>query len=67
MAIAKRVSKEVKDNKDIDFLINLKEDDITTSLIMELFADFGVYQIYNPYDIITIAAGGYGGKLPNGK
>lgn len=67
MAIAKRVSKEIKDQKDIDFLINLKEDDITTSLIMELFADFGDHQRFNPYDIITIPAGGYGGKTPNGK
>lgn len=67
MAIERRTSKEIKDKKDIDYLINLKEDDITTSLIMELFADFGNHQWFNPYDIITIPAGGYGGKLPNGK
>lgn len=65
--IVKRVSKEIKDNKDIEYLINLKEDDITTSLIMELFADFGVHQKYNPYDIITVPTNGYGGKIPNGK
>ena len=67
MSIKKRVSKTITDQSDIDFLINLKDDDITTSLIMELFADFGKYQKYNPYDIITIPAGGYGGSLPNGK
>ena len=67
MAIEKRISKEIKKKEDIDFLINLKEDDITTSLIMELFADFGDHQKYNPYDIITVPTGGYGGKLPNGK
>lgn len=67
MSIKKRVSKTITDQSDIDFLINLKDDDITTSLIMELFADFGKYQKYNPYDIITIPAGGYGGPLPNGK
>lgn len=67
MAIKKRVSKEIKDQKDIDFLISLKEDDITTSLIMQIFGDFGNKQRFNAYDIVTIPAGGYGGKLPNGK
>ena len=67
MAIEKRKSRIIKDPKDVDYLIGLKEDDITTSLIMELFADFGDHQWFNPYDLITIPAGGYGGKLPNGK
>ena len=67
MAINKRVSREVKDIKDIEFLLNLKEDDITTTLIMELFGDFGKHQWFNPYDIITVPTGRYGGKLPNGK
>lgn len=67
MAINKRVSREIKDIKDIEFLLNLKEDDITTTLIMELFGDFGKHQWFNPYDIITIPTGRYGGKLPNGK
>ena len=67
MAIAKRISKEIKDKKDIDFLIKLSEKDITTSLIMELFGDFGDHQWFNSYDIITIPTGGYGGILPNGK
>ena len=66
MAIVKRVSKEVTDQKDIDFLIKLTENDITTSLIMELFGDFGDHQWFNAYDIITIPAGAYGGKLPDG-
>lgn len=67
MAIKKRVSKEIKDPKDIEFLTSLKEEDITTSLIMQIFGDFGNRQRFNAYDIITIPAGGYGGKLPNGK
>lgn len=66
MAIVKRVSKEVTDQKDIDFLIKLTENDITTSLIMELFGDFGDHQWFNAYDTITIPAGAYGGKLPDG-
>ncbi len=67
MPVVKRSSKTIVDKSDIDFLINLKDDDITTSLIMELFADFGKYQKYNPYDMITIPIGKYGGTLPNGK
>lgn len=67
MSIKKRTSKTITNKEDINFLIELKEDDITTSLIMEIFADFGDHQRFNPYDIVTIPAGGYGGKIPNGK
>ena len=66
MAITKRVSKEIKDTKDIEELLNLTEKDITMSLIMNLFGDFGEYQKFNPYDIITIPTGRYGGPIPNG-
>lgn len=67
MAVAKRVSREIKDPKDIEYLVKLTEEDITTSLIMELFGDFGDHQWFNPYDILTVPEGTYGGKLPNGK
>ena len=67
MAIQKRVSKEIKEPQDVEALIALKEKDITMSLIMELFGDFGKYQRYNPYDLITVRAGEYGGQLPNGQ
>ena len=63
----KRVSKEIKNSEDIEFLLNLKEDDITTSLMMQLFGDFGKYQRFNPYDIITVPAKRYGGKTASGK
>lgn len=63
----KRVSKEITDINEINKLINLTEEDITLSLIMELFADFGVHQKYNPYDIVTIPVNGYGGLDSNGK
>lgn len=67
MAIKKRVSKTITKAEEIEYLIGLKEDDITMSLVMELFADFDKYQKYNPYDIITIPTGGYGGKTPDSK
>lgn len=65
--IEKRVSKVIKNKSDIDYLLELTEDDITTTTVMELFGDFGNHQWFNPYDIITVPAGKYGGKLPNGK
>lgn len=67
MAINTRTSKTITDKQDIDMLINLNEDDITKSLVIELFGDFGEHQKFNPYDIITIPIGGYGGKIPNGQ
>lgn len=67
MAVKKRVSKQITDKADIEYLLNLKEEDITSSTVMELFADFGKHQWFNPYDIVTIPVGAYGGKLPNGK
>ena len=67
MAINTRTSRMITDKQDIDMLINLNEDDITKSLVIELFGNFGEYQKFNPYDIITIPIGGYGGKIPNGQ
>lgn len=62
-----RVSKTITDEKDIDMLIHLTENDITKSLVIELFGDFNGRQTFNPYDIITVPINGYGGKLPNGQ
>lgn len=67
MAINTRTSKMITDKQDIDMLVNLNEDDITKSLVIELFGDFREHQKFNPYDIITIPIGGYGGKIPNGQ
>lgn len=67
MSIQKRVSKEIKEPQEVERIIALKEKDITMSLIMELFGDFGKFQRYNPYDIITVRVGTYGGQLPNGQ
>ncbi len=63
-----RKSKTITDKDEINRFISLTDDDITTSFIMETFGDFdgNNNQKYNPYDVITIPAGGYGGKLPNG-
>lgn len=63
----KRVSKMITKKEDIDYLLSLKEEDITTSFIMENFADFGNGPKFQPYDLIEVPIGAYGGKLPDGK
>lgn len=63
----KRVSKVITKKEDIDYLLSLKEEDITTSFIMENFADFGNGPKFQPYDLIEVPIGAYGGKLPDGK
>ena len=62
--MASRRSKTITSPKDIEYLVNIKEKDITTTLIMELFGEFESGRRFNPYDIITIPKGSYG---PEGK
>lgn len=63
----KRVSKLITKKEDVDYILSIKEEDITTSFIMENFADFGEGPRFQPYDLIEVPVGEYGGKLPNGK
>lgn len=62
----KRVSKMITKKEDIEYLLSVKEADITTSFIMENFADFGNGPRFQPYDLIEVPIGAYGGKIPNG-
>ena len=62
----KRVSKQITDNKDIDYLLSLTPADITQETIMELFGDFGGKRRFNTYDIITIPTWKIG-YIVNGK
>lgn len=55
-----RKSKEIKDQKLISTLLNVKEEEITTSFIMEVFGEFEGREICNPYDLINIPANTYG-------
>lgn len=59
-----RKSKTITNPKDIEYLINITEEDITTSFIMDNFGDFGKGPRFNPFDLITIPKGSYG---PEGK
>lgn len=63
----KRVSKIITKQEDIDYLLSIKEPDITTSFIMNNFGDFGNGPRFNPYDLIEVPVGAYGGTMANGK
>ena len=62
--MASRRSKTITSPKEIEYLVSIKEKDITTTLIMELFGEFESGRRFNPYDIVTIPKGSYG---PDGK
>lgn len=50
-----RRTKIIQDKKEIDFLLNLKEKDITLSFIMKTFGEFDGKRKYNPYDVFYIS------------
>lgn len=60
MASSKRKAKVITDPKAIEELVNLKEEDITLSFIMETFGEFDGKRKYNPYDIVTIPPFSFG-------
>lgn len=61
---AKRTSKHITNKEDIDFILSIKEEDISHTLVMEMFGEFNGKQRFNTYDTIDIPPGFYG---PEGK
>ena len=55
-----RKSKMIEDPSEVKKLVDVKEEDITTSYIMNLFGNFTGKPKYNTYDLIKIPAGSYG-------
>lgn len=58
--MSKRVAKEIINKEDIDFLLSIKEEDITSSLIMEMFGEFNGKQRFHPYDTFKVPVNSYG-------
>lgn len=58
----KRVAKLITDQKDIDFLLNIKYEDITLSFMMKTFGKINKKSRFNPYDILVIPPDSYGPK-----
>ena len=48
----------------VQYILHIEEKDVTSSLIYNLFGDFGEGPLCHPYDIIYVPAGVYG---PEGK
>lgn len=57
-----RHSKHITNKEDIEFLLSIKEKDITTSFIMETFGEFDGKNRFNPYDTIDIPPNSYHGN-----
>ena len=49
---SKRIAKVIEKKEDLDLLLNIKEEDITYSFIMDNFGEFAGKQRFRPYDII---------------
>jgi hypothetical protein len=62
--MAARKPKRITDKNDIEYILSLDEDTITSSKIMEMFGKYDNKQRFNPYDEFEVPAGVYG---PNGK
>lgn len=54
-----RHSKHITNKEDVEYFLSLKEEDITTSFIMENFAEFDNKSKFNPYDTIDIPPNSY--------
>lgn len=54
-----RQSKHITKKEDVEYFLSLKEEDITTSFIMENFAEFDNKSKFNPYDTIDIPPNSY--------
>lgn len=54
-----RKPKEITNKEDLDYLLNIKEQDITTSFIMETFGTFNNKSRFQPFDTFTVPANMY--------
>lgn len=63
--MATRKAKKVTNQQNIDYIANIKEEDITTSFIMETFGEFDGKRRFETYDEITIPKGSYGNGKTN--
>ena len=53
-------AKVITDKNEINYLLNITEDDITSSFMYDAFGEFNNKVRFHPYDIITIPKGYYG-------
>lgn len=58
--MAKRKSRMITDQSIIDSLVNTSPEDITSTMVAELFGEFNGHNRCNPYDLMTVPKDGYG-------
>lgn len=58
--MSNRTSKIITNTNDIEYIISLKEKDITLSTIFEMFGNFNGKQRFQQYDTFTVPKGSYG-------
>ena len=63
----KRHAKKISKKEDIDLLLNIKEDDITMSFVMDNFGEFNGKRRFNPYDELEIPKDSYGPTVSRNK
>ena len=56
----KRVPREITNQKDIDELLSITEENMTLSFFMEMFGEFNEKVRFNPYDYFQVPAGSFG-------
>lgn len=65
--MAERVAVKIKDKELINKLLNIKEEDITSTFIYDLFGEFDGKAKAYPYDFIDIPPGYYGSEKKKNK
>lgn len=67
MATPARSSKHITNPKDISYILGIQEEDITTSLINDLFGEFASGRRFEPYDTFIVPKDSYGPKEKRNK
>lgn len=60
MAVKKRKARIITKQEDIDFLVNIKQEDITLSFTLKMFGEFNGKVRFNPYDEVELPIGCFG-------
>jgi hypothetical protein len=66
MASTRHVNRIIK-KEDVDFLLSIKEETVTQSLLYEMFGEFKGKKRFNTYDEFTVPKGAYGSSKVKNK
>lgn len=63
----KRVSRHITKQEDIDYLINISEEEMGTQFMMETFGEFNEKCRFHPYDTFVVPIGAFGNDKKKNK